>query len=87
MIALSIMNTTRMLGGDKTIKHDPAKAVLGIRIGDNVKPSADDFAKLATAFFSMRSSENALLHSESAPVPAASIAAVDRMSRPFVSPK
>ena len=51
MIALSIMNTTRMLGGDKTIKHDPAKAVLGIRIGDNVKLSADDFAKLAAAFF------------------------------------
>jgi hypothetical protein len=51
MIAHSIMNAAGILTADKTIKHDPAKAVLGIRIGDNVKLSADDFAKLATVFF------------------------------------
>jgi hypothetical protein len=45
------MNAARMLGADKTIKYDPAKAGLGIRIGDNLKLSADDFAKLAAAFF------------------------------------
>ena len=51
LIAHSIMNAARMLGADKTIKYDLAKAVLGIRIGDNLKRSADDFAKLAAAFF------------------------------------
>jgi hypothetical protein len=34
------MNATRMLGADKTIKYDPAKAMFRIRIGNNVKLSA-----------------------------------------------
>jgi hypothetical protein len=35
---------------DKTIKYDPAKSVLEIRIGDKLSLSSEDFARLSAAF-------------------------------------
>ena len=38
------------LAADATIKYEPAKSVLGLKFGDTIALSADDFEKLAIAF-------------------------------------
>lgn len=40
-----------VMTSDSTIKLDPAKTVLGYHVGDELRISADDFARLAEAFF------------------------------------
>ena len=45
------MNTKSVLSADKTIKYDPGKSVLNIRVGDEIKLKAADFKVLAAAFF------------------------------------
>ncbi|MFL6262487.1 MAG: hypothetical protein ACJ76Y_22545 [Thermoanaerobaculia bacterium] len=41
-----------MLCADKTIQYDPAKAVLKLRIGDEIVLSEEGFTRLAEAFLS-----------------------------------
>ena len=35
---------------ENTIKYDPAKSVLGLKFGDEVRLTANDFGRLAEAF-------------------------------------
>lgn len=50
MLSMSIMNNRGALAADKTIKYDPAKSVLKLRVGDTIALSAADFTRLAAAF-------------------------------------
>lgn len=47
----SIMHGDGVLTADKTIKLTAATSVLGLEYGDPIRLSADDFARLAAAFF------------------------------------
>ncbi len=47
----SIMQSGSTLAPDTTIKLNPAKSVLKLEIGDDIRLSGDDFARLSTAFF------------------------------------
>jgi hypothetical protein len=47
----SIMHDGAVLTADKTIKLRAATSVLGLEYGDPIRLSADDFARLAAAFF------------------------------------
>lgn len=47
----SIMHDDGVLTVDKTIKLKAATSVLGLEYGDPIRLTADDFARLAAAFF------------------------------------
>src|SRR5690349_6964661 len=51
MLSTSILEHDAVLTADNTIKYDPAKSVLGFRIGDRIAIDADGFRRLAKAFF------------------------------------
>ncbi|MET0545717.1 MAG: hypothetical protein ABWZ40_05345 [Caulobacterales bacterium] len=51
MLCDSIVAGHDTLQADSTVKYDPARAVLKLRIGEPIKLSADDFQTLADAFF------------------------------------
>jgi hypothetical protein len=47
----SIMQSGSTLAPDTTIKLNPAKSVLKLEIGDDIRLSGEDFARLSKAFF------------------------------------
>ena len=51
MIADSLLLNDGVLTANSTIKYNPAKAVLGLRIGDAITLTRADFERLAAAFF------------------------------------
>ena len=51
LLATSIMSNDGVLVADKQIKLKPETSVLGLRAGDSIALEADDFARLADAFF------------------------------------
>jgi len=51
VLGTSIMYDGAVLTVDKTIKLKAATSVLGLEYGDPIRLSADDFARLAAAFF------------------------------------
>jgi hypothetical protein len=51
MLSNSIMSNGGVMCADKTIKYDPAKSVLKLRIGDEVKLNEEGFVLLSAAFF------------------------------------
>jgi hypothetical protein len=51
MLANSIASADGTLQSDKTIRYDPANAVLNYAVGDAIRLSADDFTRLCAAFF------------------------------------
>ena len=52
MLCNSILENGGRLAADKTIKYDPAKSVLKLPIGHEIKLTASAFQKLMDAFFS-----------------------------------
>jgi len=52
MLCNSTINNNSILCMDKTIKYDPAKAILKYRIGDEIKLNEAEFIRFASAFFS-----------------------------------
>jgi hypothetical protein len=51
MLCTALLQHDGVLTADKTIKYDPAKAVLKLKIGDPIALSAPDFKRLSAAFF------------------------------------
>lgn len=51
MLCNSMLNSNHVMSADKTIKYDPAKAVLKYRIGDEIKLTEAGFVRLSEAFF------------------------------------
>ena len=47
----SIMHNQHKLLKDSQIKLDPAKSVLGLKVGDDIRLTAHDFKRLSDAFF------------------------------------
>jgi hypothetical protein len=45
------MQSGSTLAPDTTIKLNPAKSVLKLEIGDDIRLSGEDFARLSKAFF------------------------------------
>jgi hypothetical protein len=52
MLCESVLKTSGVLTANSSIKYDPTKTVLGLRIGDDIQVSEADFKRLALAFFS-----------------------------------
>jgi hypothetical protein len=52
MLCTSILQNDGVMAADKTIKFDPAKSVLKLKIGDEIKVTEADFVRLYRAFFS-----------------------------------
>jgi hypothetical protein len=51
MLADSLMNNNGVLRASTVIKLIPEKSVVGLRIGDRIQLTADQFERLSTAFF------------------------------------
>lgn len=51
VLCRSIMHNSHKLLEDSQIRLDPAKSVLGLKAGDDIRLSAHDFKRLADAFF------------------------------------
>jgi hypothetical protein len=51
MLSNAIMENGARMGADKTIRYKPESSVLKLKAGDEVRLSADDFARLSQAFF------------------------------------
>jgi hypothetical protein len=51
VLCTSIMQSGSTLAPDTTITLNPAKSVLKLEIGDDIRLSGDDFARLSKAFF------------------------------------
>jgi hypothetical protein len=51
MLCGSLMHNNGKLEADKTIKWKPEASVLGYRIGDEIRLTSADFARLSNAFF------------------------------------
>ena len=51
MLSASILEHDADLAADKTIKWKPESSVLGLAIGDSISLHADDFERLAAAYF------------------------------------
>ncbi|MGH8655622.1 MAG: hypothetical protein ACREYE_27135 [Gammaproteobacteria bacterium] len=51
MISASLMANDGTLQADKTIKYDPSKSVLDIKIGDKIRVTQPGFKALSEAFF------------------------------------
>ena len=51
LLSDSMMNNNNKMGGDKTIKYEPASSVLKYQVGDEIKLNESDFLLLYKAFF------------------------------------
>jgi hypothetical protein len=51
VLCTAIMQSGSTLAPDTTITLNPAKSVLKLEIGDDIRLSGDDFARLSKAFF------------------------------------
>ena len=51
LLADSLMNNGGVLRAGNVVKWVPAKTVLGLAVGDPIRLTADDFERLAAAFF------------------------------------
>jgi hypothetical protein len=51
LLVESLINNDGVLRGNNVIKYIPAQSVLKLEIGDRVRLTADDFERLAAAFF------------------------------------
>jgi hypothetical protein len=51
MLCESVLMRGGVLTANSTIKYDPTKSVLGLRIGDDIQISEAGFKRLANAFF------------------------------------
>jgi hypothetical protein len=51
LLADSLMNNGGVLRANNVVKWVPAKTVLGLAVGDPIRLTADDFERLAAAFF------------------------------------
>lgn len=51
LLAAALMTGGARMAVDKTIKYDPARSVLGLKVGDPIALSADDVDRLADAYF------------------------------------
>ena len=51
LIVESLMNNHGVLRGNNVVKYVPEQSVVGLKIGDPIRLSADDFERLAAAFF------------------------------------
>ncbi len=51
LLAAALMAGSGRMAVDKTIKYDPAKSVLGLKVGDTIALTAGDFDRLADAYF------------------------------------
>jgi hypothetical protein len=52
MLCESVLKSGGVLTANSSIKYDPTKTVLGLRIGDDIRVSEPHFTRLAQAFFS-----------------------------------
>jgi hypothetical protein len=52
MLGDSVLKSSGVLTANSSIKYDPTKTVLGLRIGDDIQVSEADFKRMALAFFS-----------------------------------
>lgn len=51
LLAESLINNNGVLRGNNVVKLVPDESVVKLQIGDQIRLSADDFERLATAFF------------------------------------
>lgn len=51
MIADSLMNNGGVLQGSNVVRWIPEASVTGLRVGDRITLTADDFERLSAAFF------------------------------------
>jgi len=51
MVCNSILQNRGAMAADKSIKFNPAKSVLKLQIGDEIKLTEPEFARLFDAFF------------------------------------
>lgn len=51
LICESLLNNDGVLQGNNVVKYVPQESVVGLKIGDRIRLSADDFTRLADAFF------------------------------------
>jgi hypothetical protein len=51
LLVESLMSNDGIFEGNKVIKYVPEQAVLKLNVGDRIRLSADDFERLAAAFF------------------------------------
>ena len=51
MLSASLLQNGGILAADKTIKYDPAKSVLGLKIGDAIEIDEHGFERLSMGFF------------------------------------
>jgi hypothetical protein len=51
MIVDSLMRDDGVLQGSSVINYDPERSILGLRVGEEIRLTADDFERLSKAFF------------------------------------
>jgi hypothetical protein len=51
MLCNSLMEIQNRMAAEKSIKYDPAKSVLKVAIGDEIRLCREDFVKWSDAFF------------------------------------
>jgi len=51
MMCNSILQNHGVMAADKTIKYNPAKSILKLQVGHEIKLTESDFVLLFTAFF------------------------------------
>jgi len=51
MLCTAIMENEGRMSADKTIRYKPETSILKFKAGDEIRLSADDFARLSAAFF------------------------------------
>jgi hypothetical protein len=51
LLVESLINNDGVLRGNNAIEYVPTESVLKLEIGDRIRLTADDFERLATAFF------------------------------------
>ncbi len=53
LICDSLMNSGRVFRGNKVLEYIADQSAIGLEIGDQIRRTAADFAKLSTAFFAV----------------------------------
>lgn len=51
VLSTSMMSNNERLVADSTVSWDASRTVLGYRVGDDIRVTRDDFARLCAAFF------------------------------------
>ena len=51
LISDSLMSNGGVLKGNSVVKYDPARSVLGLKLGDRIHLTAGEFERLAAAYF------------------------------------